>query len=81
MHIDASVIEVTDFKSLVRSDNLESNIGKKPLQVMRGSPLVTIKTLTKDGSAAAEEKRAKGGQMAIWEVDDETEKPNETNPF
>ena len=41
MHIDASVIEVTDFKSLVRSDNLEINIGKNPLQVMRGSPLVS----------------------------------------
>ena len=82
--MDMRVIEVTDFKLEVRFDlwdNLESNIGKLPLQVMRGSPLVTIKTLTKDGSAAAEEKRAKGGQMAIWEVDDETEKPNETNPF
>ena len=37
------VIEVTDFKFEVRFDhwdNLESNIGKIPLQVMRGSPLV-----------------------------------------
>ena len=38
------VIEVTDFKTEVRFDlwdNLESNIGKQLLQVMRGSPLVT----------------------------------------
>ena len=43
MHMDTRVIEVTDFKSEVRFDlldNLESNIGKLPLQVMRGSPLV-----------------------------------------
>ena len=41
--MDMRVIEVTDFKSEVRFDlwdNLESNIGKLPLQVMRGSPLV-----------------------------------------
>ena len=43
MHMNMRVIEVTDFKSEVRfdlRDNLESNIGKLPLQAMRGSPLV-----------------------------------------
>ena len=41
--MDMRVIKVTDFKLEVRFDlwdNLESNIGKLPLQVMRGSPLV-----------------------------------------
>ena len=44
------VIEVTDFKFEVRFDhwdNLESNIGKIPLQVMRGSPLVSTCTCNK----------------------------------
>ena len=48
--MDMRVIEVTDFKSKVRFDlwdNLESNIGKLPLQVMRGSPLVWLDYLTK----------------------------------
>ena len=49
MHMDMTVIEVTDFKSEVRFDlqgrfeatiASESNIGKLSLQVMRGSPLV-----------------------------------------
>ena len=45
--MDMRLIEVTDFKSKVRFDlwdNLESNIGKLSLQVMRGSPLVNDET-------------------------------------
>ena len=40
MHLDMRVIEVTDLTRNDLGDNLESNIGKTSLQVMRGSPLV-----------------------------------------
>ena len=42
MHLDMRVIEVTDLTRNDLGDNLESNIWKTSLQVMRGSPLVFL---------------------------------------